>query len=781
MFRAPARECLREAARESVRDPVREPTREPNRDATQEPFQEPARELSNEGPLDSREPVPSLPRTGEWNYRGRSESEVGPGEPHSAPTGIPAQRSEGFQRFYKAVVSPTHVRVTAGGRIVPNTRGPPSPTSKRGTDSNLTEGHGIPERTMHGKSPVGQIGMSAAVPILPQFIPGYPPGFQPIQAPVSFVPIAFGPSVAPGFPYGQNVVAPTAMPQPTGEGALKDMHNMKPGEARAENGSSSDKLEKVKLTPPEFFDYTKPFFYNGQYLYPVQTAFAPGMNGQMMPVQVVRLPPGMAPQSTGHVMQPAPTGSASPMIAAPFHAPIYNPSGSTAPNPNFPVNAAVQPSNAPPISSIKPSDITRKQIASFKQALKYHEDQLQYNRHQIDEKDMENRIQTLRSHIQRFESTLKTQLEYEGSVLHHADQKKDEKRTVSHVAEETKISPQSTTTVEHMAQPHSGAHERQDAASGQAHGRTDVMAELAEVGKVGYQASGQAFAEYIKRSVLPSDAALAPVFQPRGYASSWGGSQHSKDAHEDSEKRLMAGAVWKQDSHRAEDQRSSSQSYTTPHQDPSIRLHKAPRPSNSRGESNFGVPYLLGVLPKGVNPRTAKGQDYVYNRPLTEAECRARYLYWGQAPKSAVKGLPKFDGKHFYPPSPGREHTSLSEDDPPPRRVPIARPEADYDFRGTKSELDPFRPMTPVHHFGSMKPLMLSEDGYSTVRHTSNYEQDNFDGLEDPPLTSEDVTRHSRDDAALRGRDNSTEAVSAVSQERRQGASGLVKSIQVPH
>lgn len=43
-------------------------------------------------------------------------------QPLSAPESKCLQVSENFRKFYKAVVTPTHVRVTAGGRIVPNYR-----------------------------------------------------------------------------------------------------------------------------------------------------------------------------------------------------------------------------------------------------------------------------------------------------------------------------------------------------------------------------------------------------------------------------------------------------------------------------------------------------------------------------------------------------------------------------------------------------------------------------------------------------------------------------------
>lgn len=57
----------------------------------------------------------------QWHLYRRESSDRGD-QPYPAPSGTVAQQSENFQRFYRAVVSPTHVRVTAGGRIVPNNR-----------------------------------------------------------------------------------------------------------------------------------------------------------------------------------------------------------------------------------------------------------------------------------------------------------------------------------------------------------------------------------------------------------------------------------------------------------------------------------------------------------------------------------------------------------------------------------------------------------------------------------------------------------------------------------
>ena len=92
--------------------------------------------------IDSSVALPRETHRIQWHLRRRESSDQS-NQPHPAPTGTVAQQSENFQRFYRyirvtnleacmlipnrAVVSPTHVRVTAGGRIVPNTRAIPPP------------------------------------------------------------------------------------------------------------------------------------------------------------------------------------------------------------------------------------------------------------------------------------------------------------------------------------------------------------------------------------------------------------------------------------------------------------------------------------------------------------------------------------------------------------------------------------------------------------------------------------------------------------------------------
>ncbi|KAK4156379.1 hypothetical protein C8A00DRAFT_12694 [Chaetomidium leptoderma] len=662
------RELARKASQNSMRFPTRE-TREPARDLV--------RDTSQEAPLDPSRPM-------EWKYRGRSDTEAATAEPIPAPTGASAQRDEGFQRFYKAVVSPTHVRVTAGGRIVPNTRGPPSPTIKRTSDSSVMDNHSAPDKTVVSKppvAPVAPVGLSQPVPALPQLVTGYPPGFQPMQAPVSFVPMTLG---------------------------THFMHSTK--------AADDDKQGKVKPSLPE------PFYYNGQLMY----AFPGPLGNSVVPVHMVGIPQGVAPHPPAHYMAPQPTQTSSAATGSTF-APSNRSLSGIPPVANHivPANANFNGAAAAPISSIKPSDITRKQIASFKQNLKYHDDQLQYNRHQIDEKEMEQRIQVIKGHIQKFEATLRTQLEYERAHCKTTQGQEDKRLSQPVTAAEETLAPSKPPAPMAPMLPMAPLvfdHSEKRFETSEANRRIllasyGLNTNIGEGGKAMFRSPTKATFPGVNgfpNAVgLPSDAALAPVFQPRGYASTWTGSKYAREmkAYQEAEKRLLATESKSLEHMRMTEQRSVSQPFAVP-MAPAAQTNGNPNafnhPSRSSGNTakqqfNFGVPYLLGTLPKGVNPRTARDQDYVYKRPLTEEERRARFLYWGKAPKSAVTGLPKFDGKHFYPPSPVKERS--------------AEPVRESGSRTTDSDCDPFRTMTPTLRADS-KGVSASEDNCTVGRLT---------------------------------------------------------------
>jgi hypothetical protein len=671
---------------------------------------------------------------------------------------VPAQRDEGFQRFYKAVVSPTHVRVTAGGRIVPNTRGPPSPTAKRTSDNSVMDSQSVADKaavTNPPVAPAAPITLGQPVPVLPQLVTGYPPGFQPIQTPVSFVPMALGTHLPPGFSFAQPAVNPAAIAPLAPGNALKDLHNTKAGD--------DEKHGQAKPSVPE------PFYYNGQIMCPVG-AFPAPLGNPMVPFQMVGIPHGVAPPLPGQYMPPQPVRTVSAASAAPgsSYTPTNHSLSGIPPVVNHivPANANFNAATAPPISSIKPSDITKKQIASFKQNLKYHEDQLQYNRHQIDEKDMEHRIQTIKGHIQTFEATLRSQLEYEAAHLKATQGKGDKKPPQpAAVAEESKVPSQAPPAAMPLGYGAPTTKKEMDEAANRriALPNYGLNTNLGEGAKATFRSPAELALPQINgfpnAAGLPSDAALAPIFQPRGYASTWTGSKYAREmkAYEEAERRLLA-TESKSLEHIRVGERSVSQPFAAPLVPatqaegslPAADSSSRPGSTSAKQQGNFGVPYLLGTLPKGVNPRTARDQDYIYKRPLTDEERRARFLYWGKAPKSAVKGLPKFDGKHFYPPSPVKERS--------------VEPARESESRTTDLDGDPFRPMTPVQRPDS-KGVSASEDNCTAGRltRTLSFETQVNGG-------SEDFTGG----APLKCQEDSADAASVGSAERRAENPGYV-------
>ena len=658
---------------------------------------------------------PKASADGDWVYRGRSDSDTGSVEPISAPGSKVTQANEGFKRFYKAVVSPSHVRVTAGGRIVPNTRGPPSPTAKRSKESGLNENQGLSDKTVQPKTSMGQMPFTQPFPVIAPYFPGCPPGFQAVPAGMPFMPMPYG-QLPPGFQF---------MPhQAFNSAGMAHMSQNNMGNNKEANGTQpaipGDKTDKVKITPPEFFDPSKPFMFNGQYFMPTP----PGNSANQMAVpSMVGVPSGVTGM-TGHLMQQFPGRPGGAMGA--FSMSNQGVQGSTGVpgmnNQGFSVANYKPPPIPPVISSIKPSDITKKQIAGFKQSLKYHEDQLQYNRHQIDEKEMEQAIQNYRGLIQRFEVKLKTELEYEQSMLGQSDLK-DNGTTGSQTPKASKVdSKPAPAENNNFSQPMSSLTDSQlnskfnnpapSESSDDDDARSDrTYSKQLEVIRKKFEDQSMTFEEYQKLTAgLPPAAAAAPDFYPHRIRS----MSDLERARMESDRRLCGIPVEDPIPPPPIDYVEGSQSHFLgiPGRE---NVSRSANKSSTAG-SNYGVPYLLGALPKHIDPRSATSEDYVYSRPLTQDEMRARWLYQTDAPKDISKGLPRYDGKHFYPAAASSVAESTVPDSSQmrsPRSGGTARPE---EYRLTRS--DPFRPCTPFHR-GAPASSLGDEDDYDTKGYDS--------------------------------------------------------------
>lgn len=650
-------------------------------------------------------PAPDPNQPMEWKYRGRSGSEVMVNEPLPAPTGLIAQHSEGFQRFYKAVVSPTHVRVTAGGRIVPNTRNPASPTAKRPKDTESVTNDGkaepVPASVAEPKQPAAFMGMPQPMPF---FYPGYP-GMPPMH-PMTGMPM---PMMPPGFPFPMPVPAAPAT-NCAEEAARKENQNKKAEEHKAASELQSGK-SGVKLSPPDQFDHTKPFMYNGQqWMFPMFPAPYPGFIGMPPPGYAGHMagPPMMMPPQMPMGSMMGPMGPMPPMGSM---GPVGNPvsagtSTMTTAAPSSSRQSTPQPPSKPPISSIRPSQITRKQIDGLRASLKYHEDQLQYNKHQIDEADMERKIELLNHDIERFEKVFQAQTGFEEKHYPKTDKDKDEvvsssgrssvpsskTQSQSEESKESKESKATTMTNTSHSQPKLRKKDRsRDSVGINSNKSSNASYSLEDAAQDHLLASMQTE----KKSSLPSGAVRAPVFQPRSVSTlscpvpssngqSWktakaegGITQEQLDA---AEKKLIA---------------AGSKAWVVT-QEVNGESSQPSRGGSPRGHDSLGVPYLVGTLPRGINPYAAHRFEYEYSRKLTDEELQARRLYFGKAPRSVSQGLPKYDGRNFYPPSPAKHITPNESPSVRRARIPICAPEVDYRFAAPDGrEIDPFRAGAP--------------------------------------------------------------------------------------
>lgn len=634
----------------------------------------------------------------EWKYRGRSESEVMVNEPLPAPTGLTAQHSEGFQRFYKAVVSPTHVRVTAGGRIVPNTRNPASPTAKRPKDTesaiNDEKAEPAPVPASAPKQPAAIMGMPHPMPF---FYPGYP-GMPPVH-PMTGMPM---PMMPPGFPFPMPMPAvPTA--SSTEEATHKENLNKRAEEYKSPYEPQPGKTG-VKLSHPDQFDHTKPFMYNGQqWMFPMFPAPYPGFLRMPPPGYAGHVPgpPMMMPPQIPMAPMMGPMGSMGPM-GPPGHPPSAGPSTVTTAAPSSSRQSTPQPPSKPPISSIRPSQITRKQIDGLRANLKYHEDQLQYNKHQIDEKDMQHKIELLNSDIERFEKVFRAQAGFEAKHYPKTDKDKDEvtsssgrssapsskTQSQSEESKESKESKATTMTNASNCQPKLRKKDRSRDSVGinsnKSSAASYTMEDSTQDRSLGSTQAGM-------KSSLPSGAARAPVFQPRsvstiscpvpnGKVETWKAAKSDRgitqEELEAAEKKLLA---------------VGSKAWNLPHE-PNGMSSQPYDGGSPRGHNDLGVPYLVGTLPRGVNPYINHRFEYEYNRRLTDEEVQARHLYFGKAPRSVSQGLPKYDGRNFYPPSPVKHATPSESPSVRRSRIPTGIREVDYGFAVPNGrEVDPFR------------------------------------------------------------------------------------------
>ncbi|KAF7924076.1 hypothetical protein BELL_0417g00020 [Botrytis elliptica] len=202
----------------------------------------------------------SMRSQGSWCLRQNTNSESRRAfdnqiQPHSAPTSVALHQAENFRRFYRAVVSPTHVRVTAGGRIVPNTRAmaPPSfePIGNKHTSESLQQTNET-EQIAHSRAS-NSIAGDAQASLIPVGAQG-PPGFHPVF-PGSFLP-----------PYGYFHQGAPNMP---GQTFSHPGHTQPLHQSVNSNDSTNSSLQPVRVSHPGQFDPNRPYMMvNNQLCFP---------------------------------------------------------------------------------------------------------------------------------------------------------------------------------------------------------------------------------------------------------------------------------------------------------------------------------------------------------------------------------------------------------------------------------------------------------------------------------------------------------------------------------
>ncbi|EGX94225.1 hypothetical protein CCM_02496 [Cordyceps militaris CM01] len=587
-------------------------------------------------------PVQQLDGTdSEWRYRGRTENECGEPQPISAPSGLVAQKDEGFQRFYKAVVSPTHVRVTAGGRIVPNTRASSSPTGKW-TKDKPSSGSLFAARPMERDAADIAAANGTQYPFgaFPSLYPGYAP--------------AMHGSPYPMFPW--QIYNTFCLPAPMPQAAFpkpSDKDNSRNQQDGVDDRQEASDPSQHQASAPT--DGSRPFYFNGQWpMTHNPSLFAYGMpsfSGFPHPSMVgpVAVPPAIQPTPSSltsvpaHIPVPASSKSDKPVTGT------AKPGPAVAASPTTPASLP-----NPPISSIRPSEITKKQIDVLKGSLKYLEDQLLYNKHQIDEKWMEYQAHMVRQQVGQFEKNLQNQKSFEESYY----PKSKDNSSASSVS----VTAQNPSTDESSAQPpndgtgNSGQKpwREKDHEYFQAH---QGINSTKSVSLFAPKRLGSNAEPTKKISTLPVHAALAPPFQPQ---------------------------------------------------------NEGPGRSSFLSSRKPDTPYLIGMIPAGSNQDKARETGYQYARDLTDDELRARHMYWGKAPHHLQRGLPKFDGKDFYPPSPTRDRTSESNDS-----FMEIQSESDGPRSANGSVYDPFRSLGRPRQRVPRGPLGQTTQSEALARNSS--------------------------------------------------------------
>jgi len=379
--------------------------------------------------------------------------------------------------------------------------------------------------------------------------------------------------------------------------------------------------QPVKLSHPAQFDANKPFMFNNQLVYPVP----PGA-----------LPISMMGNQHNFAMHPSMFGQPAmpvPLPTMPQHGP-----GMTYVIP--PYSMGDSGLGVPPMLSV--ADITKSQIQGLRKHLIHIEHQLMHNKHNIDEGFMEKQKKDLKTNIEVMEALLAKQIVQENPSANNSPVKITEPKANHRIKE-------------------GGIENRKTTKAAQSTVKSKLTANAPP-----FQPRAMGGAPYVlspnAASSFPGPAKALVV--QSNLASDPDRSEDSLLKHS----QLDWNKVGEKDGHAIPGlPKASTMHAPVPinHDMPSMLKRSSTFHGHSYSiDSQNGpviapnaLPYLVGTNPSYIAGRETRPLNYQYARPLTEEENRARQLYFGKAPRPVQSGLPRFDGKDFYPPSPVKADT----------------------------------------------------------------------------------------------------------------------------
>ena len=633
----------------------------------------------------------ALGSTTQWQYRRYDRSNTDDDkafQPRMAPTCVDAQKAENFRKFYRAVVSPTHVRVTAGGRIVPNSRAPAQPVFVWNKDR-------VAFDTVVSSS-------DAAAQLNPENYHG-PKKVQSMGS--SFDSVGMTSSRSS---YQKSDSSATAQSLETRD--VASQHAIQGSMAQ-----SQSTLNGIKLSSPANFDPNKPFMLNGIVAYPVPKDFKIPQGMSVMPLTMIGNPIQQQAhyqpqqQAMGSFRSPAPMFTGQPQQTqnsmqgtmashlAPHQATRQFISGvPSAPQTN--VNTLYHPKSTPAMRSAPIQDermspkALNQRMVGLQSKLDELDHQLMYNKHQIDEAYNNAQRNHIRSQISEIKDQL-TSMGFAPMVPQARTSVQNRRGTGAACKPLQMLKPD----LETFSEPENHLNSTNGLRIQESHaGRLTASESLPTSGGVSLDlplttsttsAVSLIPSSIVTRTRLSASAAKAPEFKPRSMqapetvteksdmpatvaAESVLSPVTSTDSMSPDEfggyttdnirtmDDLVAAAsrvsasLPPTDLSRSPYKQSSFNDNENVLTSSSASYQPAPLSLQTSAMGNVG-PYLSGYSVPGVNAGAHRDQQFTYSRPLTEQELKARELYWGNGGKQhQQKGLPKFDGKDFYPPSP---------------------------------------------------------------------------------------------------------------------------------